>query len=189
MAGKAPLLMALVLFAIGVSGLALTSAERASWGPFEPGAPAATQQVQLIDTGTPFTAPSLDELFTSRIETAIAAEPAPELVADIATPEPTATALPPLKVYGLSADDGGVSAAGVSPTPPPVRIVNVSHDDTTDADDGDEEDVAIGEIGLTATPAPEPEATPAPTLPPAHHDEATPEVTPTPEPVATHTSN
>lgn len=127
MAGKAPLLLAMVLFAIGVSGLALSSAERAHWGPFEPGSTPAAQQVRVVDSGTPFVVPALDELFTSRVETAIASEPAPSPTSEaVAPPAPT---IPPLRVYGISSDDGGVSAAAAAPTPPPVTIVNVANDD------------------------------------------------------------
>lgn len=126
MAGKAPLLLAMVLFAIGVSGLALSSAEHAHWGPFEPGSAPATQRVRVVDSGTPFAVPSLDELFTSRVETAVASEPAPEAPSAAA---PAAPALPPLRVYGISSDDGGVSAAAAEKTTPPVTVVNVANDD------------------------------------------------------------
>jgi len=125
MAGKAPLLLATVLFAIGVSGLALSSAERAHWGPFEPGSTPAVQQVRIVDSGTPFAVPPLDELFTSHVETAVSSEPAP---AAPSAPAAVAT-IPPLRVYGISSDDGGVSAAAAAPTPPPVTIVNVANDD------------------------------------------------------------
>lgn len=132
MAGKTPLLLAVVLFAIGASGLALTSADRASWGPWEPRSqPALAQRVIVVDAGTPFVAPSLDGLLMGIPETAIpnaapqfAYAPEPE-----ETPEPTPT-LAPLRVFGISADDGGVSAAAVTPAPPPpLRAVNVASDD------------------------------------------------------------
>jgi len=127
MAGKAPLLLAMVLFAIGVSGLALSSAERAHWGPFEPGSVPATQQVRVVDSGTPFAVPPLEELFTSRVVTAIASEPAPAPTSEaVAPPAPTTS---PLRVYGISSDDGGVSAAAASPTPPPVTVPNIASDD------------------------------------------------------------
>ena len=165
MAGKAPLLLAMVLFAIGASGLALTSAERSSWGPFQPRGQATPQQlVVVVDASTPFAVPSLEELFTSMPATAV--EAATQLyVAAPETPEPeqpTATPVPSLRVYGISADDGGVAAAAVSETPPPLRIVNVATDDEPEA---------------TATPSPEASATPEAT--------ATPEASATPEPSAT----
>lgn len=128
MAGKAPLLLATVLFAIGVSGLALSSAERAHWGPFEPGSTPAVQQVRIVDSGAPFAVPPLDELFTSRVETAVSSEPAPAAPAAPSAVAPVPT-IPPLRVYGISSDDGGVSAAAAAPTPPPLTIVNVANDD------------------------------------------------------------
>src|SRR6187397_1691003 len=48
MAGKAPLLLASVLFIVGAVGLALTSAERAEWGPFEPHVQVAPEQHFVI---------------------------------------------------------------------------------------------------------------------------------------------
>ena len=35
------------------------------------------QQVRIVDSGAPFAVPPLDELFTSRVETAVSSEPAP----------------------------------------------------------------------------------------------------------------
>lgn len=184
MAGKAPLLLAMVLFVIGVSGLALSSAERAQWGPFEASAPVAAAQLRVVDSGTPYAAPSLDELFTTQLPTAIADAPAPQpTAAETAAPEPT---LVPLRVYGISSDDGGVSAAAAVATPPPVTIVNV-------ATDGD----GVVDSETPAPLQPNGEATPEPTVPgdqlaqpPAadpHSATSTPEptATATPEPSAT----
>lgn len=135
MAGKTPLLLAVVLFAIGASGLALTSADRASWGPFEPRtAPERTPRIIVIDVGTPFAVPALENLLMGVPETATSAEPpqlayAPE---PSQAPEPiaTPTPIPPLRVFGISSDDGGVFAAAVTPTPlTPLRVANVASGD------------------------------------------------------------
>ena len=168
MAGKAPLLLAMVLFAIGVSGLALSSAERAQWGPFE-GPPPATQQARVIDTGTPFTVPALDTLLTSYIEPVAHEEPAaPALVAE---PEPSPT-LTPLRIFGLSGDDAGVSAAAAYPTPPPLKIVNVASDtDETPEATETPEGTPTPEATETATPGSE---TPAPTAEPTATETPTP---------------
>ena len=146
MAGKTPLLLATVLFFVGAAGLALTSAERASWGPFEPrGQRAPEQRVVVLDVGRPWVEPpSLVELITAvEPETAVASEgpdllvyapqPAPEpnpVPEAVATPEP----IPPITVWGIATDDGGVSAAEVSPTPPPpIRMMNVANGDEEEA--------------------------------------------------------
>lgn len=155
MAGKAPLLLAMVLFAIGVSGLALSSAERARWGPFEPGSTPATQQVRVTDSGTPYTVPGLDELFTSRVETAVADVPAPESVATTSAAPTAAPMLPPLRVYGISGDDAGVSAAAVQPTPPPVTVIDVATDaDPTATPENAEEGTERIEPGPESYPPP-----------------------------------
>lgn len=147
MAGKAPLLLAAFLFGIGASGLfLLTFAERAAWGPFQPRvAPPPPQRVIVIDAGTPFTPPSLDELFTSgfdgRAEALAAASPAAgpgngSGASAAGQPTATPTPIPPIRIHGVAAGDG-VSAAGATPTPPPpVRIINVASgggDDATPA--------------------------------------------------------
>lgn len=170
MAGKAPLLLAMVLFAIGVSGLALSSAERAQWGPFE-GPPPATQQARVIDTGTPFTVPALDTLLTSYIEPVVHEEPAaPALVAE-PEPEPSPT-LTPLRIFGLSGDDAGVSAAAADPTPPPLKIVNVASDtDETPEAPETPEGTPTPEATETATSGSE---TPAPTTEPTATETPTP---------------
>lgn len=135
MAGKTPLLLAVVLFAIGASGLALTSADRVSWRPFEPRTqPEFAQRVIVIDMETPFVAPVLADLLLGVPETATADEPPQFVYAPQATqtPEPiaTPTAIPPLRVFGISSDDGGVSAAAVTPVPPPpLRVANVASDE------------------------------------------------------------
>jgi len=172
MAGKAPLLLAMVLFAIGVSGLALSSAERAQWGPFE-GPPPATQQARVIDTGTPFTVPALDTLFASAAEALVQEEPAaPAAVAEPEPePEPSPT-LTPLRVFGLSGDDAGVSAAAADPTPPPLKIVNVASDnDETPEATETPEGTPTPEATETATPGSE---TPAPTAEPTATETPTP---------------
>lgn len=137
MAGKAPLLLAAFLFGIGASGLfLLTFGERAAWGPFQPRVAAPPpQRVIVIDAGTPFSPPALEELFTSgfggRAEALAAASPAaaPGSGGDAsaaAQPTATPTPIPPIRIHGVAADDG-VSAAGATPTPPPpVRIINVA---------------------------------------------------------------
>jgi len=134
MAGKAPLLLAMVLFSVGVAGLALTSAERAKWGPFEPRAAISSgQAVVYVPVGTAFVPPSLNDLFTSSVEaapapeepTALLAQAPAEAVAD----EPAAPALTPLRVFGISADGGDVSAAAATPAPKPLRGIGVAADD------------------------------------------------------------
>lgn len=150
MAGKAPLLLAAFLFAIGLSGLlAIDFADRAQWGPFRPGVqPPAPHRVIVIDVATPFTPPALEALFTSapeRSAQALAAEPAPAPEpAAAGTPAPTPTPIPPIRIHGVAAEDG-VSAAGATPTPPPpIRIINI----------------AVGEEPSPTPEDPAPEATP-----------------------------
>jgi hypothetical protein len=132
MAGKAPLLLATVLFVVGAVGLLLTSAERASWGPFKaPQQPG--QKVVVVDLAQPFAGPpALTELLTS-VEPSLEAESPQALVqAPLATPEPqspTPTPIPPLRIFGISADDGGVAAAAATPSPPPpIRVVGIAVD-------------------------------------------------------------
>jgi len=158
MAGKAPLLLATVLFFVGAAGLGLTSAERAEWGPFEPHNEAsAPQRVLVVATGPVFTVPPLHDLLTGVPEVTVqssllVAAPEPEPVYE-PEPEATATPNPPLRVFGIASDDGGVSAAEA--TPPPLRVINVASDD--------------GGEPAEETPSPEAEETPAPepTEPPA----------------------
>ena len=158
MAGKAPLLLAMVLFFVGAAGLGLTSAERASWGPFEPPpARLAEQRVVVVEgTGELLAPPSLAEL-SQPFETAIASEePAFVAVAPTeaapqqAVEEPAATPIPPLRIFGISADDGGVSAAAA--TPVPIRIGGISFDDVEAA----QSDVPGSTVELE--PATQPEA-------------------------------
>lgn len=144
MAGKAPLLLAVVLFSIGTIGLALSSAERASWGPFQPPRRAAVQERAAVPkSGAIFAEPpSLSELLTPQ-ETALAAEEPQALVATpwrpatpapAETPEPEANETPPVTVVDVAADGDGVSAATAAPPPvPPVHIANVASGDSDDS--------------------------------------------------------
>ncbi|PFG73570.1 hypothetical protein A9A59_0770 [Tepidiforma thermophila] len=135
MAGKAPLLLAAFLFGIGASGLFILSfADRAAWGPFRPAVQLSPpQRVIVIDVGAPATPPALEGLLTGQpggASEALAAEPAPELPAGgdagaAGQPSSTPTPLPPIRIHGVAADDG-VSAAGATPTTPPVRVINVA---------------------------------------------------------------
>lgn len=132
MTGRAPLLLAALLFGAGVTGLAITTAERADWGPFQPRSQAPEARVVVVDVRPEITPPPLPELFTSSpadvpAETAAQVQaPAPEPAA----PEPTPTPVPPLRVYGIASDDAGVSAAGTTATPPPpIRIINIAADE------------------------------------------------------------
>jgi hypothetical protein len=131
MAGKAPLLLAAFLFGIGASGLVLLSlADRTAWGPFRPQVlPRPPQRVIVIDVGTPFTPPPLEELLAGRDDArveALTAGPAEPTAAGQDVPPPTPTPIPPIRIHGVAASDG-VSAAGTTPTPPPpVRVVNVA---------------------------------------------------------------
>jgi len=166
MAGKAPLLLAMVLFVVGAFGLGLTSVERASFGSFQPRSkPLTTTEILVFDARAhTVTPPSLYELITpptaNELPTAVRAAPvenyvavpqateAPEEPAAEATPTP----LPPLRVFGISSDDGGVSAAAATPAPPPpVRIGGISFDEETSTETPAPESTA---------PEAEPEATP-----------------------------
>jgi len=136
MAGKAPLLLACVLFAVGVLGLAITSAERAEWGPFEPHAraPQPRHVVVFNVPRNPVEPPSLHEFWLPQ-ETALASTTS-ALVQSV-EPEATPTPLSPLRVHGISADDAGVAAAGTTPTPPPpVHIGNVGTDSEPPPEEG-----------------------------------------------------
>ena len=155
MRGKAPLLLASVLFSIGALGLVLTSAERADWGPFQPGP--APQKVVVFNAGhAPVEPPALAELFASGETLAATGEPvlaaAPELPASPEPADPTPTPIPPLRVFGISADDAGVSAAAVTPSPVPIRIGGIASDDEPPQD--------TATPAATETPSPEPTAVP-----------------------------
>jgi len=190
MAGKAPLLLASVLFTVGAVGLALTSAERAEWGPFEPHVQVpAEQHAVILVADVPFVDPTpLESLLATPIEGPVIEQAeAPALVLAEVEPEPEVEAagtpaLVPLRVFGLSSDTGGVAAA---PATPPLRAVNVAADD---AEPGAGEPPGPGP---SETPEPSDGATPEPseseTLePPEPSASATPEPsdTETPEPEA-----
>ncbi len=169
MAGKAPLLLASVLFAVGAVGLALTSAEQASWGPFRPPVTQPEQRVIIVNAGAPYVeVPALLELLMPPPTALAAAEPETPVYAAVSqsAPEATATPIPPLRVFGISADDGGVSAAAATPaTPPPLRIVNVASDDGTEP--AAETETETETEAETETETPTPEAEPAGTPEPA----------------------
>lgn len=140
MAGKTPLVLASVLFLVGVAGLALTSVREAKWGPFQPQnhprTPDASAGDDLLVSG--FAPPLAEGLFSSA-DAPTATSPAELASAHAPTeapppPEPTPTPIPPLRVFGISADDAGANAASLSPTPPPpIRIGGVSYDDGVEA--------------------------------------------------------
>lgn len=176
MAGKVPLLLASVLFLVGAGGLVLSSAERASWGPFEPRNPQPPSRVVIVDASQPLVnPPSLAELANPPVEALEAAAPQFILAAPTRvppTPQPTATPtpIPPIRVFGISADDGGVAAAAASETPPPLRIVNVASDDES-SETGPETatptpveggDTANTVADMEASETPTPDATEAP---------------------------
>lgn len=146
MTGKAPLLLASFLFGVGATGLVITTAERAEWGPFQPqtGGPAA-ERVVLVDGGAPMTVPPLFELFPTLPQ--LEAQPpamveaqgepaAPLAVLEPAAPAPAEPAGPAPHAAPVSvpitparaveipvAEPPDVSAAGdtpVAPLPPPV---------------------------------------------------------------------
>lgn len=135
MTGKAPLLLASFLFGIGVTGLVITTAERAEWGPFQPQTRLPEPRIVVVQVAPEITPPPLLELMDGG---AVAVETSAQVQApaaqDPAPPEPTPTPVPPLRVYGIASDDASVSAAGTSPTPPPpIRIINVASDVGPDA--------------------------------------------------------
>lgn len=178
MAGKSPLLLAMVLFVIGVSGLALSSAERSHWGAFEPGVTPPPQQVRVVDVVEPYVIPPLEDLLSGTVEATAVTRPETEFVSAPADePEPTASpTLTPLRVFGLSTDDAGVSAAAVEPPPPPLKVINVANDaDSTPTPEATAEPSTTAESSETpaAETTPAPEATATPGAP-------APEETPTP---------
>lgn len=133
MTGKAPLLLASFLFGIGVTGLMITTAERAEWGPFQPQTRTPESRVVVVQVGPEITPPPLLELMNGIPESALAVDTSAQVQAPAPAapppPEPTPTPVPPLRVYGIASDDAGVSAAGATPTPPlPLRIMNVASD-------------------------------------------------------------
>lgn len=131
MTGRAPLLLASFLFGVGVTGLVITTAERAEWGPFQPHTPTPEARVIVVDVRPQITPPPLHELFTS-YPAEVAVETAAQVQApasEPSAPEPTPTPVTPLRVYGIASDDAGVSAAGTTATPPPpIRIINIATD-------------------------------------------------------------
>lgn len=169
MSGKAPLLLATLFFSIGAAGLALTSAERASWGPFEPRGPQADQRVVIVDLGpSNLEPPELAQLLIPPPVELSAAEPELIVAAQpTLPPEPTPTPVPPLRVFGISSDSGGVSAAAATETPPPLRIMNVASDDEsteTPEAEATATETPTAEVEATATSATgEAEATATPT--------------------------
>ena len=162
MAGKAPLLLAVVLLLVGAVGLGLTTVDQATFGPFQPHAkPLPKTETLVLSAGdATSTPPPLYELTTplATEELVMGTVPlqarrnyvaAPQATESPAEPEPSPSPPPPppLRVFGISSDDGGVSAAAATPPPPPpVRIGGIAFD----------------EEPATETPAPEPEATPEP---------------------------
>lgn len=159
MTGKAPLMLAAFLFGIGSGGLLLlTTAEQRHWGPFQPPSrPVGPSQVIVYDVSPPFEFPPLHDLFTGGASpTAFVAATeaqvteAPEVADDVSEPEPEPTPTPaPIRIFGVSSDDPGVSAAAQTPTPVVLRFGGISADSAEEA---------------TETPTPEatPEATPEP---------------------------
>lgn len=121
MTGKAPLLLASFLFGVGVTGLVITTAERAEWGPFQPQTRTpAPQEVVVVQVGPEITPPPL-----RIINVASDAEPeaTPEETASPAvTPEDQAELQPQTgcndceDIGGVSDDEGAgpILAAGKS---------------------------------------------------------------------------
>ncbi len=140
MSGRAPLMLAAFLFGIGASGLLLlATAEQRSWGPFQPPSqPTGPSKVVVYDVSPPFAPPALHDLFTSiPPETLVAATEAQvieaaEPVAEVEEPTPTPT-LAPIRIFGVSSDDPGVSAAASTPTPITLRIGGISADSAVEA--------------------------------------------------------
>lgn len=163
MAGKTPLVLAAFLFGIGASGLLLlATAEQRSWGPFQPPVQTTTPRL-VIDYHVPpeITPPPLAELFTSGTQEAFVAaveaqttEPVAEPDIEVSEPEPEPTPTPPspIRIFGVSSDDPGVSAAASTPTPVTLRIGGIS------ADSADPEP----EVTETPTAEETPAATPEP---------------------------
>lgn len=141
MSGRAPLLLAAFLFGIGASGLLLlATAEQRSWGPFQPPSQTSgTSKVVVYDVSPAITPPPLHELFTSIPAEALVAateaqvveaEPVVQTVVEDPTPTPT---LAPIRIFGVSSDDPGVSAAASTPTPITLRIGGISADSAIEA--------------------------------------------------------
>jgi hypothetical protein len=133
MAGKTPLLLASFLFGVGVTGLVISTAERAEWGPFQPRTRTPEPRVVAVQVGPEITPPPLLELMNGIPDSALGVDTSAQVQAPPPTapppPEPTPTPVPPLRVYGIASDDAGVSAAGTSPTPPPpLRAINIASD-------------------------------------------------------------
>ncbi len=134
-------MLAAFLFGIGASGLLLlATAEQQRWGPFQPPAqPAAQTRVVVYDVSPSFEPPALLDLLigippAALVATTQAQEPAaPAPVAQAAEPEPTPTPLTPLRVFGVSSDQAGVSAAASTPTPISLRIGGISADSAPEA--------------------------------------------------------
>ena len=172
MAGKAPLLLASVLFIVGAVGLALTSAERAEWGPFEPHVQVAPEQHFVISAAdVAFVDPTpLEGLLAVAVQPPAVEQPAAvALVLADPDPEPEVEAagtpaLVPLRVFGLSSDTGGVAAATAAPPP---RAVNVAADDAA----AEAETPAPG----AETPERSDDLTPEPSEPETPEPESTPE--------------
>lgn len=155
MSGRAPLMLAAFLFGIGASGLLLlATAEQRSWGPFQPPSqPSGPSKVVVYDVSPPFAPPPLHELFTSYPpQTLVAATEAQvvetEPVAEAEEPEPTPTPSP-IRIFGVSSDDPGVSAAASTPTPVTLRIGGISADSAVEATE-----TPTAEEAPAATPEP-----------------------------------
>ncbi len=136
MAPRLPLMLAAFLFGIGASGLLLlATTEQRSWSPFQPPAqPVVPTKIIVYDVSPPFEPPSLNDLLNGIPPEALVAttqgqevaEPAPVAVAAASEPEPTPLA--PLRVFGVSSDQAGVSAAASTPTPIVLRFGGISAD-------------------------------------------------------------
>ena len=121
-------MLAAFLFGIGASGLLLlATAEQRSWGPFQPPAqPPAVQRVVVYDVSPSIHPPALHDLFTGiageALVQAVVAQATEEPAAPAAEVEPEPTPIPPLRVFGVSSNDPGVSAAASTPTPIVLRF-------------------------------------------------------------------
>mgnify|MGYP006905786903 CR=1 FL=1 len=117
-------MLAAFLFGIGASGLLLlATAEQRSWGPFHP---PGVQRVVVYDFSPPIPPPALHGLFTGiageALVQAVVAQATEEPAAPAAEGEPEPTPIPPLRVFGVSSNDPGVSAAASTPTPIMLRF-------------------------------------------------------------------
>ncbi|MBE0611380.1 MAG: hypothetical protein IH609_18505, partial [Dehalococcoidia bacterium] len=74
MTGKAPLLLASFLFGVGVTGLVITTAERAEWGPFQPQTRVPEPRVVVLQVGAEITPPPLLELMNGIPASAVAVD-------------------------------------------------------------------------------------------------------------------